>query len=209
MGVLVQDNQLNNRQSRLIALFIRLCAGHGRVNLAACIMIGSLFAPVWVSAADINQPSEYEIKAAYLYNVTKFIRWPSHTVHDRDTETFHSCILGLNLFGDAFHKARDKSGADDNVVVRNIDSVPKQGGCHVLFISQSEVNQLSQLLQSVAALPILTVSDIEGFAIGGGCIELATIDNKAVFSVNLQSANRARLKFSAQLLELAKVVIGK
>lgn len=215
MGVLVRNNLLNIKQSRLFGLVSNIYVTHGCTIPAVFLILGSLFVPLWAGADAIDQRTDYKAQAAYIYNFAKFTRWPLAQVNDGEidaeveTASFYICILGLSSFGDAFEAMKGKPGADTNIVVRHINQVPLQNECQVLFISQSENHQLPALLHSVADQPVLTVSDIEGFAIKGGCIELTKTDGKIAFSINLQSADRAHLKFSARLLELAKVVIDK
>jgi hypothetical protein len=57
-------------------------------------------------------------------------------------------------------------------------------------------------------LPILTVGEANQFVENGGAIGFCTEDNKIRFEVNLDTAEKARLKISAKLLAVAKTVLG-
>jgi hypothetical protein len=47
---------------------------------------------------------------------------------------------------------------------------------------------------------------MEGFAKAGGVIEFVTEENRVRFIVNLDSANQSKLRVSAKLLALARVI---
>ncbi|HKS38026.1 MAG TPA: YfiR family protein, partial [Verrucomicrobiae bacterium] len=51
-----------------------------------------------------------------------------------------------------------------------------------------------------------TVGDVAQFARRGGVINLTMEGNKVHFEINLDAANRAGLRISAQLLKLGKVL---
>jgi hypothetical protein len=52
----------------------------------------------------------------------------------------------------------------------------------------------------------LTVSDIDGFAEAGGAIQFVVQENRVRFVVNLEVATQNRLRVSAKLLALARVI---
>ncbi len=82
--------------------------------------------------------------------------------------------------------------------------------CHILFISQSEESRVGMALEQARRFPVLTVSDIEGFASRGGAIGLfMNRQNKIKFEVSLKSANNANLKIDAQMLEVADRVVDR
>ena len=78
--------------------------------------------------------------------------------------------------------------------------------CHLLFISGSEKNNIRNVLASIKNHNILTVSDMDRFAQQGGMIGLVNIEGKISFEVNIDTVQHSRLKFSSQLLKLAKIV---
>jgi hypothetical protein len=53
---------------------------------------------------------------------------------------------------------------------------------------------------------ILTISDMDQFAAGGGMIGMLQIQDKIQLEINLESAQQTRLKISSQLLKLARIV---
>lgn len=152
--------------------------------------------------ADETRPTEYEVKAAFLYNFTHFVAWPDSTAAD----TLRICILGDDPFGAALDAILDRTTGGRPVVVEHLASSEAAHHCHILFISLSEERRVGQILEAVASRPILTVSDIDGFAERGGIVGFVTRHNKIRFQLNAAAADRAQVRLSAKLLRLAERV---
>ena len=149
--------------------------------------------------------SEYAVKAAYLYNFTKFVEWPAQAFPTA-TAPFILCIVGTDPFGDALDAVADKTVQERTLVVQRLPRVEESAGCHILFLSNSESNHLAQVLHRLENAPVLTVSDIQGFAEAGGMIGLVNVEQHIRFEINVSSTERANLKISSQLLKLAKII---
>jgi len=150
--------------------------------------------------------SEYEVKAAFLYNFAKFIEWPADAVPDTG---FKVCVLGENPFGDALAGALEgKTVREKPLGLKFLTGDKEAGSCQVLYISTSEKSRLPAILEAVRESPVLTVSDTPRFIDQGGIIGFSIDQNHVRFSVNLKAADKARLTVSSQLLKLAKTVIG-
>lgn len=150
---------------------------------------------------------EYQVKAAYLYNFTKFIKWPDDVLPDHPSHPFKICIVGNNPFAHSLDSIANKTTQGHNVKIEYLKTINTQLQCHVVFISQSRENDLHKILNHLASRNILTVSDISEFTTKGGGIALHVVKGKVQFDVNLQATDKAGLKLSAKLLELAKRVI--
>ena len=148
---------------------------------------------------------EYEIKAAFLYNFVKFVEWPAEALPEANP-TLNICVLGVDPFGTALESLRNKTVKGKSLAIRRLEGVDDLGGCHVLFISSSEVKKVAEIVRALKGSSILTVGDMERFAERGGIINLVVDRNRVRFDINVGSAERARLKISSQLLKLARVL---
>lgn len=148
---------------------------------------------------------EYQIKAAFLYNFIKFIDWPAQALPE-SSDTMTICLLGEDPFGEAIESIKDKPAKGKRLSVRRIQGVKELTACHVLFVGSSEGKRLPQVMQSVQGLSVLTVGEMDEFVRQGGIINFVIEKNKVRFQINVDSASRAGLKLSSQLLSLAKVV---
>ena len=147
--------------------------------------------------------TEYEVKAAYLYNFGRFVQWPARATA-AEGRYFTICVLGDDPFGPVLNATIADETIDGKTVVAKRISAPQQAvNCRILFISSSEDRQLKEILIALAKASVLTVSDMPQFARRGGMVQLILDGSKVRFEVNLSSAERAGLIFSSQLLKLA------
>jgi hypothetical protein len=149
--------------------------------------------------------SEYLLKAAFIYNIAKFVEWPPGSFESEKTPLVF-CVLGKDPFGYSLNTIDGKIVQGRTLTVRHVDRIEELRACHILFISSSETNRLPQVLQSLKDSKVLTVSDIPHFAQNGGIINLITLDNKINMEINVTAADKARMQISSKLLKLARIV---
>jgi hypothetical protein len=154
-----------------------------------------------IEAQAANLP-EYAVKAAYLYQFTRFVEWPASALGAPDAPVSF-CVLGTDPFGDLLDAIEEKTVKQRRVIVMRLAQIRDAVSCLVLFISASERPRLGQILAVVKDHPVLTVSDIEGFAWSGGIVEFVLQENKIRFAINGEAAARAGTKISSKLLSLA------
>lgn len=155
------------------------------------------------SDAEPPPPSEYQVKAAFLYTFIKFVEWPNVGA----ARPLCVAVLGEDPFGADLDSIRGKSAKGRTIVIRRYRRVEDVKECDVLFISSAEKGHLVRILRQIQNLPVLTVADQEGFCQAGGMINLVTVKNKVGFEINVAAAQRAQLHISSQLLKLAKIVL--
>jgi len=158
------------------------------------------------TSAELSRPSEYELKATFLYNFIKFTGWPPEELA-KSSDPFVIGIFGKDPFGSGLDRLIEGETVNDKtVVIRRLARTEQAAHTQVLFISSSEEHNLPAILRAIEGKSILTVSEIENFAQRGGIINLKKENNRVAFEINLDSAKRAGLTMNAQLLKLARVV---
>jgi hypothetical protein len=116
-----------------------------------------------------TQLSEYQVKAAYLYNFAKFIEWPPGTAGRQNTFTI--CVLGKNPFGNALENIAGKLVRNQKVVVRHINNIDEIKECEMLFISAAERDNITSIIAALSSVRgVLTISDAKRFVQAGGMI---------------------------------------
>jgi hypothetical protein len=150
---------------------------------------------------------EYAVKTAFLYNFAKFVDWPPESFKN-EPSPFVLGIVGADPFGAALETLKDKTVKGRRLVIRKLPRLENFEDCHILFISGSEKGNYRAILSTLKNHSILTVSDIDRFASQGGMIGLVTAGNNVVFEINLDTVQQSKLKFSSQLLKLAKIIQG-
>lgn len=157
-------------------------------------------------ASEAQSPTEYQVKAAFLYNFAKFVEWPARSFPMAGAP-FTLCVVGEDPFGSDLEEiTQGKTVNERKLVTRRVKKTQEREPCHILFISPSEEERLGEILRAVGNSSVLTVSDIEKFSQSGGIIRFTQDGNKIRFEINLDAAERAGLRISSRLLKLARIV---
>ena len=171
--------------------------------VAVVVAIASAISSVPTLYAQRSNPSEYEVKAAYLYKLGKFVEWPDKVTPSTE-DSFAICVLGKDPFGTTFDTTiAGESINGKKVVIKRLAKPHDAVSCRILFISSSEEGRLKEILLDLSKTSVLTVSDMPQFARRGGMVEFVVDSNRVRFGVNLTSAERAGLTLSSQLLKVA------
>lgn len=168
-------------------------------QLCLLLLLGPMLGSV-ARAEDISR--EYRIKAAYLYNLSKFITWPDEETLGKDVPVT-LCIYGYNPFETYLDKLRERPVKGRTISIRNISENQSTDGCQLLFVSQHNASTPKLLAAPPPYPPILTIGDNQDFLLQGGMVALISINNNVQLDINLTRAKQAGLTFSANLLEVA------
>lgn len=168
------------------------------------LFCAALFAGTCVNAHPAS-PTEYEVKAAFIHNIAKFVEWPAAA---RRTGSLKLCILGQSPFGNSLDALQGKTIG--NKVWEVLPAKPNTNlrECGVLFIAASESDNLSQILERLQGSNVLTMGDTAGYAAQGVMVNFYLEQDKVRFEINVGATSRAGLKVSSQLLKLARIVAG-
>jgi len=156
-----------------------------------------------------QSPSEYEVKAAFLFNFAKFVEWPASSFSAAD-KPFRICILGRDPFGSSLDQiVAGKTLDGRKIAITRSTNTTEAKSCQIVFIASSETRQIPQILLQLKGAAVLTVADTGGFAQTGGMINFVRDDDRVRFEINLKAADDAHLKLSARLMTVAKRVLGQ
>ena len=148
---------------------------------------------------------EYQVKAGFVYNFAKFIRWPE-AAFERDDQPLVLCIGSKDPVCDIFFSLDEKPVRGRRIKVKRWSPEDNQSKCHILFLGAMDVGAVHQALASLHEKYLLTVGESEGFLQSGGIINFISKGNRLRFEVNLDAAEAAGLKLSAQILMSAEIV---
>jgi hypothetical protein len=155
--------------------------------------------------AQSEGPTEYQVKAAFVYNFAKFVEWPTDAFSD-SSAPLRFCVLGESLVGPDLSQITQGKviGGHPIQVLQNSRNLRD---CHVLFISASHNVAIKDIQEGLRGVPVLTVGESRDFAAQGGMIGFVMENARVRFEVNLQAAKQMRLNISSKLLSLAKMVL--
>ncbi len=163
---------------------------------------------ILVASAGRGAPSaftpfpEYRLKAAFVSKFPSFASWPDSALANRTA--VEVCVARPNPFGQSLDELLVGERVHGKpLVVRTVDGPEAVTTCHVLFVTHVGFNERRAFLAKVATLPVLTVGDYPTFLDEGGIVNLRLVDGRIRFDIDLGAANRAGLRLSSQLLQLA------
>ncbi len=170
-------------------------------------LVGLCLTGAWTASADTSPAaSEYQVKATFIYNFTKFTDWPSSAFTSPEAPIVIG-IVGEDPFGPTMEAVfRGETLAGRPFSIKRLGGEDDLRKCHLLFISRSEKDRLPALLNKLKGSPVLTVSEIDGFAERGGMIHLAVSNKSVKVEINQAAVEQAELQISAKLLKLARLV---
>jgi hypothetical protein len=171
--------------------------------LVTMVALAASASAVRLSAAE---PSEYLIKAGYIYNFAKLVEWPSSAV--RKGQPVVIGVLGNDAFATVLDGVVAGKKIDDRafVVKRLKNREFRECGCQILFVDSSESARANEVIQFQSVASVLTIADGTDFAKRGGVIALILEDSRVRFIVNVDAATQAGLTISSRLLTLATIV---
>ena len=165
--------------------------------------------PIADRAAGADQsPTEYQVKAAYLFNFLKFVEWPD----DPGADPHGKWVIGFvgeSPIADELSRLADgKNVLGRDLLVKKFQDADNPRGCNVLFIGESEKKRLPSILTALQGSSVLTVADMDNFIGAGGMIQFVVEDARVRVAIDVGATSHAHLKVSSKLLSLARVVTG-
>ena len=162
-----------------------------------------------VAAAEGTVSREYQVKAAFLYNFTKFVEWPAQHFATEDRPVMIA-VLGHNPFGEELEQiTRGRRVNGREITIAFIDTPAAAAAADLVFVCAGEESRFEAMNTALRQAQVLTIGESPRFADAGGIITFLREADKVHFVINLESAERAGLKISAQLLKLATEVQRK
>lgn len=149
-----------------------------------------------------------ELKAAYIYNIAKFSRWPEWKVADSHS-TLNLCVYGSDDVADKLRALSGQMIGRHNIQVTQPRVETDFRQCHLLYIDPNERRLYRYILAYVNQQAVVTISDEKRFIRSGGLINLAEKNQRLHIEINKQLADKQQVGFSSKLLKLAEIVGGQ
>ena len=193
---------------------LSLSALSRRSHTIAVVIVLHALALMWAAPANAGAADaaaaaparECEIKAAFLYNFTKFVDWPARTFANADAPIVIGVLGDSPCAQELEHLIKDRKVNGRTIVMRRIASAEEAKVTQLLFVGFAQETQFAGLKAAIESLPVLTVGESPRFATLGGAIDFVPQGDKIRFEINIDAAEHAGLKISAQLQKLAAVV---
>lgn len=168
---------------------------------AGTLLLAGAAAPAAAQVAE-----EHELKAAFLFNFTKFVEWPAEAFSDRGSR-FRICVVGDELLAEFLEDlvgGETAKGRDLEVVLygRTRDA----RSCQILFVEEGEDADELDRVPGVPEGRVLTVGESEDFLRAGGLVRFRLLAGRIRLQVNDPAREASRLRISSKLLQLCDLV---
>ncbi len=149
---------------------------------------------------DTSTTYEYDLKAVFLYQFTRYLEWPP----GEETDVFSIVVLGESeIIAPLQEIAKKKTVGTKPIVVRQCSEIGQIGHPRILFIAKSAVPEIARVLEGIQGTDILTVSEAEGLGAKGVAINFVLREGSIKFEMNEKSLKDSHIRIGAQLLKLA------
>lgn len=181
---------------------------HARVSVfvkAPLLAVLFCLGLVRLTAGQSQPASEYEVKAAYLYNFAHSAQWPSASLPADDAPFVIGVVGGDAEFLDRLRTTiGGRTVGSHPVKAKAVISESEMRSCQLVFFHDSERRLVPSAIASLQSAPVLLVGEDASFLRQGGMINLLLQDGRIRFEVNRQTLDRAAIRLSPALLQLAK-----
>jgi len=184
-------------------------------SLLGCLALLNLlfFLPVYLNSSNAiaqeRVSRDYVIKAGFIYNFTRFIKWPPQSTSHEKNNKYNICVVGNNPFGSILQRLEEKHRFKEHPLEIRLDvSRSDFRGCQILFVSFSERFNIERIVEQTKDSSVLTVGDTDGFAERGIDINLLVVKNRVKLEISKQCLDAKGFKVSSELLDLAAIIRG-
>lgn len=166
----------------------------------ACISIVLLFITTHCSA---QQATDYKVHANIIYRFTKYVEWPEN----KQAGDFVIGIIGDSpLYEELSALTANKSVGNQKIMIKKLSAGASSYTCQILFISQEESRNLKRIALLTADQPVLLVTEDNGLAKKGSCINFIIVDDRLKLEINKNNVLSRNLNIASELLKLATIV---
>lgn len=146
------------------------------------------------------QHEERSVRAAFVYNLTKYVEWPHP-----DKELVLG-FVGDDGVGETLQKVlAGKSSPDRPIRVVISPSDEELQRCDLVYVGYSSKEKIRGVLEKLRDKNILSVGESDRFAGEGGMVGLVRVGDEIQIQVNLDEVQARGLKISSRLLNLAVI----
>lgn len=170
-------------------------------NLSAFLALGLLAGhPATVTAASL----EAQVKAAYLFKLASFVRWPAPV---GDGDSFRICVAGRgDIAGLLTSFAKGKQIGSRPVSVMELGTAQSQqaNSCRMLFLGRGS-KTADSLISATRGAPVLVVTDRTS-GTRGGVVEFLEQGGKVRLAIDQRQATARKLALDSELFTVAAEV---
>jgi len=145
----------------------------------------------------------YAVHANIIYHFTKYIDWPA----SKKTGDFIIGVYGDSPLYDELKKnVANKMVGSQKILVKKIGSIDATQKTHIVFVSEEMSGSIKKISTETKDYSVLVVSEQEGFAKRGSCINFIIESERLKLEINQTNIEQRNLSIASELLQLGKVI---
>ncbi len=171
------------------------------------VLLAAVSCPERAPAQQAAMAREYKVKVAYIYNFTRYVKWPKRAFSN-DQSPFVIAVFGADPLGSTLDKLQKRKASGRPIITRRYQSLDEVGQAHILFIAGPRDESVDELLAGqLGNKPILVVCQQPGLGVSGAPVNFFLDNDGTVgFELNVDAIQRRGLSADAQLMNIARVV---
>jgi hypothetical protein len=149
------------------------------------------------------QEIDYAVHANIIYRFTKYIDWPEN----KKNGDFIIGLVGespLHEYLKTF--VVNKTVGNQKIIIKTYSSTAVTFDCQILFVSEDESSGFKKIVARTAGAPVLLVSEEEGLAYKGSCINFVVAEDRLKLEINKTNIEQRHLNIATELLGLGKIL---
>lgn len=198
------ENRIHRQSNRARSEERRKVPSDSRCRRIICLLLSILLVhsmPAFAQTAEVSQ-----VKAAYLYNFTKYVEWPPDAFHSADDPAV-ICVIGDDRTGKILDQVTvGKKANGRRVEARSPRSMNELRACQVLFIGFESKDRIAGILRNLRDSNVLVVGQADQFLSLGGMINLVPKNGAIELEIDTKATDAAGLKVSSRLLFVSRIV---
>ncbi len=183
-----------------------LAPRHSGVLVLDCVLLVCLS---WGRAGALQAEipaREQQVKALAIWRLAQFVEWPARAFEAADAPQILTVLGDAGPLAAAIELIAGKPVGGRALVIQYAEGIEELGASHVLLVGSLKGVELPAILKAVERSSILTIGETVEFSEMGGMVELVVTINRLRFDINRGAVERAGLRISAEVLQLAREV---
>ena len=152
-----------------------------------------------LSAVQAQQETDYSIDANIIYRFTKYVDWPD----SKKSGDFIIGIVGESPLFDVLKSfIATKTAGNQRIIVKKLSGSESNYNYHIIFICEEASRNIKKIVNLTAGSPTLILSESEGLARKGSCINFITVNDRLRLEINKSNIEQHKLNIASELLNL-------
>ncbi|HVU96315.1 MAG TPA: YfiR family protein [Puia sp.] len=152
-------------------------------------------------SAHAQQGAAYDIQVNIIYRLTKYIDWP-----DKSGDFVIGVVGTPAIFEYMSGFLTGKTVGTRKIVLKKFPSASPAYPCQLLFIPEEENHMMRKIAGATAGAGTLLVTESEGMARRGSCINFIVVDDRIKLEINKNNIEQRNLRIAGELLALGILV---